>query len=448
MSSATFKATVQSKAVASLYLDDVTADVYFLVKSKKKEIIPVHKCLLMAASVEFHAKFTGPWKGKEEILIVDASSVALKEFLCYFYSNEVKLSMEHVEEVMYLGSTYNISDCMNDCSQLLAANLTVDNVCWAYQLAIQFDCDELTNECEVMISLNSEAVFKTAGFKDCDREILSHILRIDAMSCSEIEVFNACMAWVKTASKKDTLTKDSIESHLANLLYDIRYCSMMMEEFDEIYKSYGYLFSSNDHKAIVDMIKSKKSRKSKPRKFNKNPRQNPWNESTKIDCNREDDISAEAYAVQHIETATFSTNKTLLLHTVSFAEVYESYYDPMEEPYFLEGVLDVKLTIYEIHPFINAKENLRMIYIDENAKLTDGNTEISLVKPIVIRRGFKYQIQLEQMNKNEHIGVTATTLKTEVTIKPDIIVKFDEGPMQNDENRGLIWELKFTNIFK
>lgn len=129
-----------SIAAGKLYLEEHSADVHFLVKDNKGEVerIPSHKILLAAASDTFYRMFYGDGKEKCNVTIVDASTLAFKEFLQCFYFERVKLTVENVGEVMYLCEKYGIGQCKAACTKLLLSNLTADNVCRVYPMCAGF----------------------------------------------------------------------------------------------------------------------------------------------------------------------------------------------------------------------------------------------------------------------------------------------------------------------
>lgn len=183
------------KAIKELHLNEVAADVHFTF-SGKSESIPAHKCHLVVVSNVFNVMFNGSWKEKDDVDIVDASPAAFKEFLQFFYCNEVEITMENVKEVLHLGQKYLVPACVNACTLFLMNMLTNKNVCFAYGLSISNDLKDLKKLCEAKIGLNSEEIFQTHGFLECHREILDHIIQMESLACSEKKIFRACMAWV------------------------------------------------------------------------------------------------------------------------------------------------------------------------------------------------------------------------------------------------------------
>lgn len=166
--------------------------------------------------------FNGSWKEKEEVKIVDASAAAFKEFLQIFYVDQMKLTMENVAKVMDLGNRYDVIECFKACATFLKDQMTEDNVCLALGLAILYEKEDLKRFCSLFISENPTDVFDSAHFLECSRDVLAHILKLDCLKCSEVELFEASMAWVKAASEQDNITKELIETHLGDSFHDIR----------------------------------------------------------------------------------------------------------------------------------------------------------------------------------------------------------------------------------
>lgn len=301
------------ESVGKLYLNGDTADVRFLIKGANghTEHIPAHKLLLTAASKAFHQMFYGEIKEEGDVTIVDASAAGFKEFLQCFYISRVKLTLENINEVMYLSEKYGIDKCMAACSEFLQRKLTANEVMQAHQLAILFKQSELKKACEEFISIYIEEVLKSDGFLAWDKAKLCEILKMDKYSCPETVVFEACMSWVKHASQQEEVTKEHVQAHLGDLFYQIRYRSMTSKQFASLLSSYGHLFSGNECKEILQLVENDEYQ---PSLFTGKHRMSSdeWNTSRIIKCNRHDGIAPYAYSVKNVESTTFSVNKPLL----------------------------------------------------------------------------------------------------------------------------------------
>lgn len=214
--------------------DLMKADVHFELQSKNGHVnvVPVHKIALAAVSDVFKRMFYGELAENGNVTIHDSSDGAFIEFLQYFYSGAIELTGENVAEVLYLGHKYNVLNCVEDCVEFLMIILGKTNVCTALHLALLFDHLELVDACETFVKNNIEAVFASIGFLRCDKTVMGHILKMDMLPCSEVEVYRASMAWVRAKSKENRLTKAMVMEHFGDLFYKICFASIQMEDFD------------------------------------------------------------------------------------------------------------------------------------------------------------------------------------------------------------------------
>lgn len=224
----------------------------------------------MMESDAFRAMFYGDLKETGDIKIVDVSVDAFKEFLQFFYLDQIKLSMKNITEVIYLVQKYMVDDCIGICEQFLNESLTNDNVCSIYEIAIRFDLDFLMQQCQNRIKKNAVVVFQTQGFHECNKTVLSQILKSNAMSCTEREIFLACMDWMKAVCGQIVVTKDMVRHHLGELFYEIRFGSMKIQEFSQLLPTYGSLFTADEYQEIIQMTTSSEF---KPTLFKKGSRQ-------------------------------------------------------------------------------------------------------------------------------------------------------------------------------
>lgn len=430
-------------AIEKLYLDASTADMHFVFESDdgQSERIPAHKLLLSAYSEVFKEMFSVSLKEQPDVKIVDASPAAFKQFLQFFYCDEIEMTTENVDEVMRLGQQYLVAECSNVCAQFLADNLTNENVCAAYGVSLSIDHEELKKLCEVSIGINVEDVFETKGFLECDRQVLSHILKLDSLSCSEIDVFIATMDWVKAISKQKTLNKETVMTHLGDVFYEIRFGAMNTDELNGIFSSYANLFTAELRSEIAKMIQSTDTN------VEKRPRECAWNKTAVIECERDtemtDEDDHEPYHIKANETTTFTTNKPLLLRAIVCGGVYEfrkyKYMESLEEP------LDGELSIFEYRGAFNDDEkSYRVVY---NKEVSVGGV-IRLTKPVIIKPGMNYKILLESEESDYYPFCTDFRFEdSEVKIEgKGIIVKFINDAVHKGSKRGLIYGLHFNEI--
>lgn len=263
-----------SNGSEKLYLNSRTADVHFAFPSEcdESERISAHKCILSAISPAFDAMFYGPNQREGDIAITDASPDAFKQFLQFFYRSQVKLTAEHVQDVLNLGKQYLIDSCVHACAELCRRIIKTDNLCWGYEIAILFELDDLKKFCEEQISEKAAEIFQTDDFLNCRPNVLSNILRLDSLKCDEATVFDGCISWAKQTCTRKHLDRESgqnLRLQLGDLLYEIRFGEMSNKDFQQRFRLYDGLFSFDEYKDINMMIACKEF---KPEKFNRNAR--------------------------------------------------------------------------------------------------------------------------------------------------------------------------------
>lgn len=211
--------------------------------------IPAHKCILSKASDAFYGMFYGPLAGDSDIELPGRSVDAFKEFLQFFYSDSVELTLDNIIEVIDLTKKYCMSEFLEVCANILATNLKMDDFCWANAWAHFCDLNTLKASCERIICILAEQVSRTNGFLSLESNILVHILELESFVCDERTILDACLHWARNACENKGLNPNQMPNlriYLKDLLYKIRFGSIVMSQFFEIVGAFGsdLLFSS------------------------------------------------------------------------------------------------------------------------------------------------------------------------------------------------------------
>ncbi|XP_031637085.1 BTB/POZ domain-containing protein 1-like [Contarinia nasturtii] len=426
---------------AKLYLNDNTADFRFIFESANgpDQSIPVHKLFLVTASEVFGSMFNESWHEKDQVKIDDAPIAAYKEFLQFFYLNKVKLTMENIAKVMYLGNKYNVSECLKVCHKFIASKLTSDNVCSTYELAMRLNQKNLKKLCETWISKNCMSVFKSTEFLHCKKDVLSHILDLDPLNCTEADVFEACVGWVKAVNNAETLTREFLRGQLGDVFHKIRFCSMSPKEFATLIPTYGHLFSPEECKEVFQMVSLEEFQ---PQFFEGNHKKRlemlAWDEQAVIKCDRSISVfySDEPYFLKNLETTTFSIDNPVWLGAFLCVDLSD-YTD--NEYAFLEEELNTEFTIVEV-----AKDSEKILYNGTAGLGSESDTRIVLSKPVYIRQGFIYEIRMQQVPPEK--CCTGDLLKTDVQVDSEISVRFHDSLGEDYVARGMVIALEFIHI--
>ncbi|XP_055310181.1 BTB/POZ domain-containing protein 2-like [Sitodiplosis mosellana] len=302
-----------SEAFAKLYLNEELADVHFKFNvDDKTQRIPANKANLAILSPVFRTMFFGSLTEKGDVEIVDASIGAFKEFLQLFYPREVTLTMEHIETVARLADKYDVLEYFNECVASLKDQLTLDNMCCGYQLAVNLGNEDLIQFCEDKIAKSTTDIFATDAFLRCDRVALKRLLKLD-LACMEVDVFDACLSWAKHTCKQnnlDGMQPENLRNQLGDCLHLLRFGSMQLDEFCKRCMLHRGLFTATEYEDVMFSIASKEYQ---PTIFNRIPRHLKWDEDKKLELSRRTSNPEPVKYVQLTEVASFSSNCLLLL---------------------------------------------------------------------------------------------------------------------------------------
>lgn len=451
------KSQVLATIGQNLYLNDSSADVYFIFNTIDGYCvrIPTHKLFLTEGSDVFSTMLNGTWKEINEVEIIDVSIDAFKEFLQFFYFDHVQLTVDNIAEVIYLGSKYHVDECLEICSKFLKNLLNETNIIWGYKLALTYELKSLKSFCETIIGLKTKEILATNDFLECDIDTLSQIFKLDYLTCSESELIEAYVRKMQTMSNKDEMI---IKNATTKLLNGFRFGTMTIQEFADLNGLFHEHLSRDEFHEIIKIILFDDF---KPVLLNGNRQKRldnyPYdliNENDFISCDRcvydarhlSQQITTEhKYFINEVETTTFSINETVLLIGFNCANFLS------DESKELNGI-STTFTICEIAD-LSEKVILRT---GETMLLNESNTTILLDEPILIKASTKCEIELKQTT-SEGCWSTAI-LRSKVFIQPDLFIQFydniwddnNNNDLDDNENRyvfrGLICNLLFNRI--
>ncbi|XP_055317111.1 BTB/POZ domain-containing protein 6-B-like [Sitodiplosis mosellana] len=432
------KSVAASELIAKMYLNEEIADVHFVFKFVDDvQRVPANKVILAALSPVFHTMFYGSLKEGNEVKIEDSDADAFKEFLQFFYMGEVTLNMENIETVVRLADKYDILEYIKSCVIFLKTQLTIDNLCWVYQLAVNVKKDELIEICEEQIARLPKKIFATDAFQRCDKNILKRILELD-LTCKETNVFEACLAWAIQACKQNGLdaTKAlNLRIPLGDCLQSIRFSSMTIEEFSAIQMSNDGLFTPDEFKDIVFTLTAKVY---EPKIFKQNPRVYKWNKNGITLCRRQA-ADAQISYLKELEIVWFKSNQTLLLGDIFSAETNNmSYIDKQNNA--------INVTLSEI-----SSDSSKKLLYEGQIKTWDATNRlrVMLTQPIMIKAHTMYEIRFAVMSRGVGNLYYHGSWRPIVDLADDLTIQFYRIPTHtgsDTSSTGWIEAMSFNRI--
>lgn len=259
-------------------------------------------------------------------------------------SVSIQLTLKNVVDLMniFINDTESENtENMMRCEEFLKKQLTIENVCLIYGIAIKYNQVNLMNYCEGKIQ--SYMSLKVNSNINFDRRALKQILKHKAISYVETLVFETYMSWLKVHGQQ--ITRDIISVCLGNAkLLSIKPNDDDVIKFNRLIKNIEYSF----------LITS--------------------------------------------DTTTFSIDreKPLLLCSFLCAPVYD-----VVEPRRLHDCF-IKYTITaDVRDVENMVSNGRT-NIGGNSALGETGIKVSLSEPIFVRPGTVYKIKIET---DQRVGI-------------------------------------------
>lgn len=440
-----------SGLVSKLYLNSDLGDVTFIFKNTDDdEKVSAEKSILAAGSPVFHAMFFGPMKEKGVVEIVDSSPEAFKEFLQFFHLENVKLTMANMEEVAALADKYDMLGCFNNYVTSFVGKLSLDKICWGYQLAIISKNEALKQYCEMPICEYPNDIFNSSTFLHCNQTVLKHILLLDDLMCEESDIFEACFSWAKFACVQNGLDETdprALKKQLGECFYLIRFNAMAPEIFVTLTVSYEKMFTRDELAHIL----YRSSDKFTSNKFSSYPRLFPeWDSNKVLPC--KPGSASTTYYIQNPESVWFSANRPLLLgefdcwplrhgsYSVNLnfdITINEMNMNTVEGAEATEGAEPVERA--------EAKSSTKIIFKGTVQITGDKSMKVHLPRPIAVRPKKIYQIILEASTNSSGYHSACMQWPSEHKLNDKTILSFHQN-RSKIECRGLVSCLHFNEL--
>lgn len=432
-----------------LYLNESTADVHFVfAQERTAEVkrIPAHKCLLAIASAVFHRMFFGELKEEDDVHIVDVSADGFKEFLQFFYMEEVNLTGDNLAEVITLADKYDVPGCMHLCEQFLEITLTLDSICWCYELATLFRLQHLIDMCEERICLETKSVFDSDGFLHCPRQLLARILALECLSCDEIDILHATMRWATEACKRehiDATIATNQRQQLAECFDLIRFPAMSSEDFSKCLSEYDGLFNATEMLDILSHLTLHRELRVATQ-FPLGPRQGTpaWTKDDSICiCDRRTLPNLCRSVKLSRDVVIFSVNERLLLGQIAISIFKMNSIEKEASTVHRSGVLSV----YRLAAGSGNGERRRLLISQTIHLSSSSHTKIPFVKPIIVQPFEDYEIETQWELEDGDELVLRTECRSEVMLDGGVRFQFkhDDDLDYDNTTEGLVSRLYF-----
>ena len=204
----------------------------FLEDKEGKNQFPVHGPLIAAASPTLQeAMLEVPSTRDENILRLNISSIALRDFIEYIYSAKVTLQRQNVGSLLEAACTYEMPALASVCCDWLIKRLDIFDVVSILCLAGKLDSEytrELEEAAKSYIVVNFSGLARNEELNSLFYKDLKEIIQNDKLDImKEEDVFDVVMKWIE-------FDEDSRLRHLCDLLSIVRLEKTSSEFIDEV----------------------------------------------------------------------------------------------------------------------------------------------------------------------------------------------------------------------
>ncbi|ESO09403.1 hypothetical protein HELRODRAFT_168385 [Helobdella robusta] len=192
-------AKYQHKVLRNLYKNFENGSFCDLTIVCKDASFKVHK-LVLASSCDFFSsmfQFNFNENKSNTIDLSHSKASIIRAVIKFVYTGSVKLTEDNVQDLLIVADQYGLSDLFKICTKFLEKNIYASNVIGMHMLAEQLNCINLKNHSFKYMKNNFSDVVKSDEFLSMPLNLfINYISAPDLSICTEIEVFEAGLAWI------------------------------------------------------------------------------------------------------------------------------------------------------------------------------------------------------------------------------------------------------------
>ena len=162
--------------------------------------IHAHRAILAACSPYFRAMFlSGFAEAKEDkVTLQGVSPAALQQVVDYFYTSELKLETENVEDIIRVAILLRLETIVDHCETFLRRNMSPFNCLGLQSFATLFNLESLSQHAARFTLWHFETVYEEEEFLEMPYGQLKSLIEDDNLKvqCEE-KVFEAVWKWVE-----------------------------------------------------------------------------------------------------------------------------------------------------------------------------------------------------------------------------------------------------------
>ncbi|KAK3751459.1 hypothetical protein QZH41_000751 [Actinostola sp. cb2023] len=211
----------------------------------------VHRCVLAANSRFFYTMFnSGMRESTEKILkLPSVSCVAMENILDFFYTQEIRLTEDVIEDVLEASSFLLLESLKKICIDILTSRISVHNCFSTKRLALEYNAVELLDKVDDFIRDNFLLIVeKSEEFLRLSSDELCELLKCpDIRVKDETQVYFAVLEWLAAVA---------MDSHILAIggSTDQVVGTTAVEQFDPGKNSWKFLPAMNTRRLLANVV--------------------------------------------------------------------------------------------------------------------------------------------------------------------------------------------------
>lgn len=118
------------------------------------------------------------------------------------YTDKCTVTDDNVFDLTFIAQKFELGAMLDACTKYLSKKISKNNVCQLTEVSVDFQVDELQEECEIFFKRSAKEVFETKQFLEASPHIMEMLYDLGDLRCSQLDLFNACIKWSKAECER------------------------------------------------------------------------------------------------------------------------------------------------------------------------------------------------------------------------------------------------------
>lgn len=234
-------------------------DFEFVLKNQQNQEIriPAHKTVLGSRCAFFKRMFENQKESIESMALSVGTFEGFKEFLQLIYSKDIKLTPDHMAEVLTLINKFGATSLSSICETFIKETVTVEVALRYYDLAMELNMSESVQK-HLWTMIQKRAAMIISDGSECRTNVVEKILESDFIyEVSETKLFYGLRSFAENTLSKQGRpnTPENKREIMSKYLHLIRFPRMEASDLQYINQKYAVL-PTDQYEDILNYVRT------------------------------------------------------------------------------------------------------------------------------------------------------------------------------------------------